>query len=295
MPAAETIAATDGLLVLKECPSCDYSLVGLPREGTCPECGRTYDQTTVVLGGWARGSKQTLATSPPRALAAMAAVWLCIAGLVMFSLGSFAIRTVHLPMIASCLIAGFYFAIPIIQRMQRTSQRPPVQVRLNSAGCSQTTSLRRRDYDDPLQILLRVIPAGLGVACLAHLFWRDRNSTFIYILVGLILFTSALNWFVRKYGRRKASKKPLAAALIPEDAVTEPPTFWRDVHDVDLGTGLTGRLRLRISEGAWWHRTWAVDLEFAASPAEVEELERQIAAWRAATQSPPPVVPASAG
>ena len=36
-------------LRLTFCPQCDYSFKGLPSTGICPECGRSYDQTVVVL------------------------------------------------------------------------------------------------------------------------------------------------------------------------------------------------------------------------------------------------------
>jgi len=36
-------------LRLTYCPQCDYSLEGLPAEGTCPECGYQYDQSFVVI------------------------------------------------------------------------------------------------------------------------------------------------------------------------------------------------------------------------------------------------------
>jgi hypothetical protein len=45
-------------LRLEVCPRCDYSLTGLAAVGVCPECGREYDQNTVVLYGNAAGSRR---------------------------------------------------------------------------------------------------------------------------------------------------------------------------------------------------------------------------------------------
>src|SRR5437763_16523008 len=39
------------------CPRCDYSLLGLPAIGVCPECGRTYDAQSVYLYGYAVGQR----------------------------------------------------------------------------------------------------------------------------------------------------------------------------------------------------------------------------------------------
>jgi hypothetical protein len=38
-------------LKLTFCPRCDYSLVGLPETGICPECGDKYNQDFIVLRG----------------------------------------------------------------------------------------------------------------------------------------------------------------------------------------------------------------------------------------------------
>src|SRR5712672_2511371 len=51
-------------LPLEACPDCDYALAGLPAEGVCPECGRAYDQDTVVLYGRGGGVHENAINSP---------------------------------------------------------------------------------------------------------------------------------------------------------------------------------------------------------------------------------------
>jgi hypothetical protein len=53
-------------LRLKVCPRCDYSLLGLPAVGACPECGRPYDQLGVYLYGEAAGNHRRSWTNVPR-------------------------------------------------------------------------------------------------------------------------------------------------------------------------------------------------------------------------------------
>jgi hypothetical protein len=45
-------------LRLKVCPRCDYSLVGSPAAGVCPECGRQYDTSQIYLYGNALGERR---------------------------------------------------------------------------------------------------------------------------------------------------------------------------------------------------------------------------------------------
>ena len=65
MPAVTPATPPDNALRLDVCPGCAYQLEGLPPERVCPECGRAYDQKTIILYGWAAGSKAGAGNANP--------------------------------------------------------------------------------------------------------------------------------------------------------------------------------------------------------------------------------------
>src|SRR4051812_13894108 len=70
-------ASSPTTLPLEACPDCDYALAGLPPEGVCPECGRPYDQETIVLYGRGGGVHSNPVNAPTRLLV-MQIIFLCI-------------------------------------------------------------------------------------------------------------------------------------------------------------------------------------------------------------------------
>ena len=43
--------------VIETCPACGYSLVGLPDDYVCPECGSDYERDSIVVAQWRLGWK----------------------------------------------------------------------------------------------------------------------------------------------------------------------------------------------------------------------------------------------
>jgi hypothetical protein len=57
------------LFRLEFCLGCGYRLEGLPAEGTCPECGKEYDRSRIVLFGYGRGTRADHVARRPWAIA----------------------------------------------------------------------------------------------------------------------------------------------------------------------------------------------------------------------------------
>ena len=131
-------------LRLDVCPGCAYQLEGLPPEGLCPECGRAYDQKTIILYGWAAGSKADAGNAKPWHAALLAAVPLayCAAMIVR------ALRRGH--EIRLVLFSG-WAAVMIWLVWRRFTFRGPglAQIRLSDAGCLQADSTEDADDDTP--------------------------------------------------------------------------------------------------------------------------------------------------
>jgi hypothetical protein len=127
-PAAEPLR-------LETCPSCGYALNGLPDEGLCPECGKYYDQYTVVLHGWSTGSKADVATARP---------WVIVGwtGLVIWLIWRAVRDGGRDPVSLGVAVATVFFIARGLWRRWSNEMPGLTQVRLNRDGCRQLESNR---------------------------------------------------------------------------------------------------------------------------------------------------------
>jgi hypothetical protein len=129
--ASRPVTAHDPLR-LERCPVCGYRLEGLMPRGVCPECGTPYDDNTIILHGWSRGTHERATTGTRRAFVGFMVLLLFQ---VLNATVNLAVRGTlfSIFVLACCAAAALY----VVWRRFATDLPGLIQVHLSAEGCRQ--------------------------------------------------------------------------------------------------------------------------------------------------------------
>jgi hypothetical protein len=246
------------------CPECEYALTGLPPRGRCPECGREYDQSIIVLRGWASGELATGLGGRRRD-----AVPLAVSLIVLISIMA-SYHRIMTPELYLLLITAMLPLFRIVLEQLLVDRQEPVRVRLTAFGFDQRVDLATGSIGKFVQPVLIMLMWMLFFVAMGWLLSRRTLHAGIIIvmagpgvvMLGMELFRAAKRW-----------RQPLQR--------------WRSVTRCSLSLLEEDRYRLRVEELSYWRRKEKelVDFEFRAIPERVELIRRQIDGWLAASGS----------
>lgn len=287
-----SIGVEENPLKLTHCIRCGYALETLPPEGTCPECGVTYDQGTVILkAGWAGNGN--LATGSTGSM---------IVGLVgaLFWLGD-AFARYRSNDQAYVIAVGLWIAITLLVELsyrfiayRASPDGALLQCRFNRFGCLQcdvpeeTTGL-----DDTFRRVWRWITEWgyFGIAAMASAVYRVHWIWYVVIAVG---FAVRLGFELRRR-RRLASAVHDPHARVLMNAARERgqqvvPTPWASIDHIRVGqfAGRRGTNRWYLTSASVKRRLKRrepINAEVHATVEQIRELKSRIAAWQAAARA----------
>ena len=250
---------------LEICPECGYALEGLPQIGNCPECGKLFDRSRIVLIGW--GGK--VLRDGWRSWMGIAFCATAIA----FVIRQWA-RGQPVDPFTVIQYGGLVGAIIISTLARWTSHRPALtQVCINATGCSQRDDVgvddgniwsRIRQYFE-LWYLLLSIPVGM-----AWLFWKDfgasRERRIGLIFVTIVIFIAIVILTVLRRGNARAKMhriKPTPVTVVP----------WAEILQIKIVNSRSGwkRLKVRVSSTSV---PWPINADVQCSDEGAERLRR---------------------
>ncbi len=135
----ETVAAAAPPFPKDVCANCGYSLLGLPNECICPECGKTIDQSEIVLYGNACGKHETAMNARASRLpwVILSSVVVSVLYLWTYVISSFFHNTKGLLAMGLVLLPPLY----LLLRRRQIEHPGLVQIRIGPHGCVQLDDL----------------------------------------------------------------------------------------------------------------------------------------------------------
>jgi len=253
-------------LRLKSCPTCEYSLEMLPPAGICPECGRSYDQTYVVLTGVGRGRHDTAVGGTWRGSFGQIASVLFIAWIAS-SQGRPFFKD---PFMVACIIAGAVALGTQLYGRLLSPSAPHMQLWLSPNGVSQILSTPEARTGQQAGYIAGHLMTPLVLILLAFQFHNPR-----FTLATALVITGVWGFFIVRFWRRHAQHRQL-------DQTNFVPKLWpwSQIRKIDVQTLANDRARIRCQlRRYWWKITlsddWVVDIQIPCPPQIAEKLSRQ--------------------
>jgi hypothetical protein len=274
--AGAELADDPGPLRLRSCPACEYSLEGMPAQGTCPECGRAYDQACIVLTGRGRGKHDTLAGGTWRGTAGSGAALLIVLVVVLMTRRTL----VRSWWIAWVIVGLLTMGLQLFARLF-SDREPSMQLWLTPSGVAQVGSTAEVRQAHRLANLAGwlVVPLALTATLFASRMRLD---------LAILLFAWGLAAMFSWSQLRALLWKP------PQDAKHGPGvTFglwpWSNVHEWTIKWLANGQVRVRMVIARMWARIEisrepVVDIELELTTAQVDALARRMTSWTAAAK-----------
>ncbi|MDB5334025.1 MAG: hypothetical protein JWP03_5176 [Phycisphaerales bacterium] len=257
------------------CANCGYSLTGLTGTRVCPECGREYDESEVVLHGWARGRHENLGNTKRTRI-------------VLMLFGSFAWIAVQLPSLAlggtryDLLIFAAAMMVPVgLLLFRRSDSGHPglIQVRLSDRGCVQYDNLHA---PSAIGELARshgwVVPLVAAIVLL--ILPRDRmiDPIQFWIWFPLSIIAVPIAWRVSRKFRVKI-REVRSGSIADANSVSYNRSPWTDVGSYSLKPARKANYRLRIDTFTKFFGNDVVDAEIACTPEQAESLRDLLDGW----------------
>lgn len=259
----------------ERCPQCSYLLEGLPDSGQCPECGHSYEQTSITIDGWLAGGHFSGNIYFSRTLGALfASLTYCVWIVVVFAF-DFRGLSNGLGLLPLLLPIGVYVLCRFAQR-----DCPPMQLILWPSGYVQ------RLHPGNASTALRYLANAVVIAPVPLLLGLRSPGIMLSIAVlyvGGFLLVSGMTilWKYLRQGRRPAN--PFRTA--PQNPPLAP---WRVLDEVIVQRTGPGTWQITVAN-AYVKRSAAsraltqggVYFDADLTEERLEHLLAEIASWPA--------------